>query len=145
MSGRAYMCSIGNMHVRVLNQACRTCDKRVGCPAAAWHKFSDRQGTTNCVTKIWPNVQVHFLVQFASKPLFYWVTTSKPPKCSEKCLALFVRFFGFVGPFLLLTSRDNSKIVMEIAAFEHVTSLARFVPPRKTKKLRALAWARGAS
>ena len=27
----------------------------------------------NCVTKIFPNVRVNFLVRFASKPLFYWI------------------------------------------------------------------------
>ena len=29
----------------------------------------------NCVTKILPNIQVNFLVRFASKPLLYWVMT----------------------------------------------------------------------
>ena len=43
----------------------------------------------NCVTKILPNVQVNFLVRFASKPLFCWVMTGNP-------LELFRKFFGAV-------------------------------------------------
>ena len=43
----------------------------------------------NCVTKILPNVRVNFLVQFASKPVFYWVMTGNP-------LELFRNFFGAV-------------------------------------------------
>ena len=43
-------------------------------------------------TKILPNFRVNFLVQFASKPLLYWVV---PSNCSENSLVLFVRFFGF--------------------------------------------------
>ena len=56
----------------------------------------------NCVTKSLPNIWVNFLVRFASKPLFYWVMTGNPSNCSENSLVLFVRFFGFVGPFWLL-------------------------------------------
>ena len=43
-------------------------------------------------TKTSPNFRVNFLVQFASKPLFYWVV---PSNCSENSLVLFVRSFGF--------------------------------------------------
>ena len=49
----------------------------------------------NCVTKIWPNVQVNFLVRFASKPLFYWVMTGNP-------LELFRKFFGAVRSIIWL-------------------------------------------
>ena len=62
----------------------------------------------NCVTKILPNVRVNFLVRFASKPLFCWVMTGNPSNCSENSLVLFVRFFGFVGPFRLLTQCSKS-------------------------------------
>ena len=41
-----------------------------------------------CVTKIWPNFRVNFLVRFVLKRLFHWV------------LDLFRKFFGvFIGPF----------------------------------------------
>ena len=53
----------------------------------------------NCMTKILPNIRVNFLVRFASKPFFYWVMTGNPSNCSENSLVLFVRFFGFMGPF----------------------------------------------
>ena len=43
----------------------------------------------NYVTKILPNVRVNFLVRFAPKPLFCWVTTHNP-------LELFRKFFGAV-------------------------------------------------
>ena len=57
--------------------------------------FGDREGTANCVTKILPNVRVNFLVRFASKPWFYWVTTSNP-------LELFRKFFGAVRAIFLI-------------------------------------------
>ena len=48
-----------------------------------------------CATKILPNFLVNFLVQFASKPLFYWVVPSALENCSENPLVLFVRVFVF--------------------------------------------------
>ena len=51
--------------------------------------FGDRKGTTKNVTKILPNVRMNFLVQFASKPLCYWVMTGNS-------LELFRKFFGAV-------------------------------------------------
>ena len=49
----------------------------------------------NCVTKILPNVRVNFLVQFAPKPLFYWIMTSN-------ALELFRKFFGIVRAIVWL-------------------------------------------
>ena len=49
----------------------------------------------NCVTKIFPNVRVNFLVRFASSPLFYWVMTGN-------ALELFGKFFGAVRAILWL-------------------------------------------
>ena len=52
--------------------------------------IGDRKGTTKKgVTKILPNVRVNFLVRFASKPLFYWITAGNP-------LEMFRQFFGAV-------------------------------------------------
>ena len=54
----------------------------------------------NCVPKILPNVQVNFLVRFASKTLVLLGNDPvTPSNCSENSLVLFVRFFGFVSPF----------------------------------------------
>ena len=67
----------------------------------------------NCVTKIWPNVRVNFLVQFASKPLFYCRIVQKI------CLVPFVRFLGFVGP----SCRDGKKKVFTKGVFSLEESL----------------------
>ena len=67
----------------------------------------------NCLTKIFPNVQVNFLAQLASKPLFYWIMTS------ENSLVLLVRFFGFVAPFWVLS---------KIARFEITERSAKSQP-----------------
>ena len=40
----------------------------------------------NCVTKILPNVRVNFLVRFASKPLFCWISDRYPPRTVQKIL-----------------------------------------------------------
>ena len=71
----------------------------------AWSLLHVGSGTEkvpqrNCVTKILPNVRVNFLVQFASKPLFYWVMTGNPLKLFRKFFGAVRAIFWLCGSFL---------------------------------------------
>ena len=83
----------------------------------------------NCVTKIWPNVRVDFLVWFASKPLFYWAMTGNPSNCSESswcCSCDFLALWVLYGSWLLSAwpsdCRCEVEIVFEIAGAKLWTS-----------------------
>ena len=81
--------------------------KAEGLGVGAFFAGTEKVPQRTCATKIFPNFRLNFLVQFASKPLFYWaVPRTVCPRIVQKILWAVLWLQGsFFGPLICPSSK----------------------------------------